>query len=71
MEALGYRHARDDFRLEDLAMRLGGAEWYDDDAFAVYGISDEHLRAIRAWAISWSDDITRRLAESDLDPGDS
>jgi hypothetical protein len=69
MEALGHRHARDDFRLEDLGMRLGGAEWYDDDAFAAYGVTGDQLRALRAWAISWCADIGRRLSlsESDLD----
>jgi Nucleotidyl transferase AbiEii toxin, Type IV TA system len=71
MEALGRRHARDDFHLEDLAMRLGGAEWYHDEAFAAYGISDEHMHAIRAWATLWSDDINRRLAESEFDAGGS
>jgi hypothetical protein len=71
MEALGSRHARDDFCLEDLAMRLGGAEWYDDDAFAAYGIGDESLQAIRAWATSWSDDINRRLAQGEFDVGGS
>jgi hypothetical protein len=50
-------------------MRLGGAEWYDDDAFAAYGVTGDQLRALRAWAISWCADIGRRLSlsESDLD----
>jgi predicted nucleotidyltransferase component of viral defense system len=30
LENPGRRHARDEFRLEDLAARLDGAEWFDD-----------------------------------------
>jgi predicted nucleotidyltransferase component of viral defense system len=61
LEALGRRHARDEFSLEDLAMRLGGAEWYEDEAFAAYGVSDGGIAELRAWAQAWADDIGRRL----------
>jgi hypothetical protein len=63
LENLGRRHARDEFRLEDLAARLDGAEWFEDDAFAAYGLGDQEIAAIRAWARTWSDDIRSRLSE--------
>jgi predicted nucleotidyltransferase component of viral defense system len=71
METLGRRHARDDFRLEDMAMRLGAAELYEDDSFAVYGVTGDELHAIRAWAAAWCDDIQRRLCQDEFDPGES
>ena len=62
LEALGRRHARDgDFSLEDLAARLDGTEWYDDQAFAEYGLTQEDIAALRAWARAWSADIALRL----------
>jgi predicted nucleotidyltransferase component of viral defense system len=62
LEALGRRHAwEDEFSLEDLKFRLDGADWYDDQAFAEYGLTDEEIRDLRRWAQSWSDDINRRL----------
>jgi predicted nucleotidyltransferase component of viral defense system len=39
LESLGRRHAWDEqFSLSELKARLDGAEWYDDQAFAEYGI---------------------------------
>jgi hypothetical protein len=63
LENLGKRHARDEFRIEDLAARLDGAEWFEDEAFSAYGLNDEQITTLRAWARSWSDDISSRLAE--------
>lgn len=63
LEALGRRHARDEFRLEELADRLRGAEWYEDDAFTAYGLADEGVSALRAWASAWADNISRRVAQ--------
>ena len=69
LEALGRRHAWDDeFSLQDLKSRLDGADWYDDQAFADYGLTDHEISELRRWAQSWSDDINRRLyAELDVD----
>jgi hypothetical protein len=39
LERLGERHGRGEFRLQDLRERLGGAEWFDDDEFAAYGLT--------------------------------
>jgi predicted nucleotidyltransferase component of viral defense system len=62
LEALGRRHAwEDEFSLEDLKFRLDGADWYDDQAFAEYGLTEEEIADLRRWAQAWSDDINRRL----------
>ena len=71
LEALGRRHAREgDFSLEDLKARLDGAEWYDGQAFADYGLSEEDIAHLRAWAQAWSDDINRRLYQAVIDEED-
>ena len=62
LETLGRRHAwEEEFTLEDLKFRLDGADWYDDQAFAEYGLPAQEISALRRWAQSWSDDINRRL----------
>jgi hypothetical protein len=67
LESLGARHARDEFGLDELATRLGGAEWYEDEAFSAYGVSDEDVAALRAWAIAWADNIASRLSQVSLE----
>ncbi len=62
LESLGRRHARDEFGLDDLAARLDGAEWYDDEVFTAYGLIDDDVSDLRTWARTWSDDIARRLS---------
>lgn len=54
----------DDFSLIGLADRLDGTEWYDDQAFAEYGISAEDIASLRRWAQAWADDIRRRICQS-------
>jgi hypothetical protein len=62
LEALGRRHAWDvEFTLEDLKFRLDGTDWYDDQAFAEYGLTTVAISDLRRWAQSWSDDLNRRL----------
>jgi predicted nucleotidyltransferase component of viral defense system len=62
LEALGRRHAWEDgFNLEDLKFRLDGADWYDDEAFAAYGLTGQLISDLRHWAQAWSDDLNRRL----------
>ena len=72
LEALGQRYARDDeFSLIGLSDRLDGTEWYDDQAFAEYGLTAQEINSLRCWAQSWSDDINRRLyAENYVDDED-
>jgi predicted nucleotidyltransferase component of viral defense system len=61
LEALGRRHAwYEEFSLDELKERLDGTEWYDDQAFAEYGLSAEEIMDLRIWALSWADDIQRR-----------
>lgn len=68
LEALGQRYARDDeFSLTGLADRLDGTEWYDDQAFAEYGISADDIASLRRWAQTWSDDIRRRIYQASVD----
>ncbi|MEU9584649.1 hypothetical protein [Streptomyces werraensis] len=40
LELPGERHGRDEFRREDLRDRPAGAEWYDDEEFAAYGLTE-------------------------------
>jgi predicted nucleotidyltransferase component of viral defense system len=61
LESLGRRHAWEEFSLSDLKARLDGADWYDDQAFAEYGLSEDDIADLRRWAQAWSDDINRRL----------
>lgn len=70
LESLGRRHARDEFSLENLVMRLNAAEWRADDEFSVYGLSEEEIADLRRWALSWSDDINRRIYAMGLDEDD-
>ena len=71
LEALGQRYARDDeFSLVGLADRLDGAEWYDDQAFAEYGISAQDIASLRRWAQAWSDDIRQRIYHPAVDEED-
>src|SRR3984893_621091 len=67
LESLGRRHAWDEqFSLSELKARLEGAEWYDDQAFAEYGLSAEQITDLRRWAQVWVNDILRRIsAETD------
>jgi predicted nucleotidyltransferase component of viral defense system len=68
LETLGRRHAWDEeFSVSELQERLDGAEWYDDQAFAEYGLSAEEIADLRVWALAWADDIRRRSNAGDPD----
>ncbi|MCZ4602443.1 nucleotidyl transferase AbiEii/AbiGii toxin family protein [Streptomyces sp. Lzd4kr] len=69
LENLGRRHARYAFSLEDLRDRLAGAEWWDDQDYAEYGLQDEQIDALRTWALEWATDIGARL-QAEQDPDD-
>jgi hypothetical protein len=58
---LGEQCEVDEFSLEELAIRLDRAQWYEDEVFASYGRTLEEITDIRHWAQSWADDIRRRL----------
>lgn len=69
LENLGRRHARFAFSLDDLHDRLAGAEWWDDQDYAGYGLEPEQIDALRRWALDWATDISARL-QIDEDPDD-
>ncbi|MFE2543483.1 nucleotidyl transferase AbiEii/AbiGii toxin family protein [Actinacidiphila glaucinigra] len=69
LENLGRRHARYAFSLEDLRERLVGADWWDDQDYADYGLQPEQIEALRTWALQWATDIGTRL-QSEEDPHD-
>ncbi|MEU6556292.1 nucleotidyl transferase AbiEii/AbiGii toxin family protein [Streptomyces sp. NPDC046915] len=69
LENLGRRHARFEFSLGDLHDRLTGAEWWDDQDYADYGLQPDQIGALRAWALEWATEIGARL-QSQEDPDD-
>ncbi|MEV5902599.1 hypothetical protein [Streptomyces sp. NPDC052127] len=68
LEELARRHARDDFDLPTLQARLTGTDHYPDTAFTAYGLTEDQLTDLRAWAQSWSTDIAERLLEEGASP---
>ena len=71
MESLGRRHAWDEqFSLSELKARLDGAEWYDDQAFAEYGLSAEQITDLRRWAQAWASDIRWRANAENYEEDD-
>ncbi|MFF4137626.1 hypothetical protein ACFY1B_40480 [Streptomyces mirabilis] len=64
-ERLGERHGRDEFRLQDLHDRPAGAEWYGDEEFAAYGLTEDETSRLRAWAQHWASDLNQRLGADD------
>jgi hypothetical protein len=60
-------HARDEFDLEDLAARLDGAQFIEDEDFAAYGLSGYDIGDLRRWAQAWCDEIRHRLYAENLD----
>ncbi|ANP48299.1 hypothetical protein J2Z21_003715 [Streptomyces griseochromogenes] len=63
LEELGRRHAHDPFDLPTLQSRLTGTDFYADVDFLRYGLTEEEVTTLRAWAQRWSDDIAERLLE--------
>jgi hypothetical protein len=61
LEEFGRRHARGRYSPEDLQARLAGVDWIDDAEFTAYGLGEETLGALRAWAQRWSEHLARRL----------
>ncbi|MER6073247.1 hypothetical protein ABT187_31260 [Streptomyces sp. NPDC001817] len=68
LEELGRRHAHDPFDLPTLQSRLTGTDFYSDVDFLRYGLTEEQVMALRAWAQRWSDDIAERLLEDGASP---
>ncbi|MEU6505740.1 hypothetical protein [Streptomyces sp. NPDC046942] len=68
LEELGRRHAHDPFDLPTLQSRLTGTDFYADRDFLRYGLDEDEVVALRAWAQRWSDDIAERLLEEGASP---
>jgi hypothetical protein len=67
LENLGRRLAREEFSLEDLAARLDGAKWFDDEEFIAYGLSEDDIADLRQWAQAWCEEIRHRLYVENFD----
>ncbi|GGM86150.1 nucleotidyl transferase AbiEii/AbiGii toxin family protein [Streptomyces fuscichromogenes] len=63
LEALGRRRTHDEFSLEDLRDRLVGADWYEDEDYAAYGLSSRQIEELKAWALEWAEDLGARIHE--------
>jgi hypothetical protein len=61
LENFGRRHAPH-FILSDLADRLASIDDRDDRTFTDYGLDDQQIRDLRAWAGGWEVDIRLRLS---------
>ncbi|MFF4398285.1 hypothetical protein [Streptomyces sp. NPDC001480] len=68
LEELARRHARDEFDLPTLQSRLEGMDYYADSAFTAYGLGEDEVTGLRAWALAWSTDIAERLLEEGASP---
>ncbi|GGZ45549.1 hypothetical protein GCM10010387_45070 [Streptomyces inusitatus] len=69
LESLGRRHARIEFDLHDLHDRLNGADWYEDEEFAAYGLTPGQTADLRTWALAWATDLDTRLHQDDHHDG--
>ncbi|MFE8950384.1 nucleotidyl transferase AbiEii/AbiGii toxin family protein [Streptomyces sp. NPDC007856] len=65
LEALGRRRAHDEFSLEDLRDRLTGADWYEDEDYAAYGLTARQITELKAWALQWAQDLGTRIRNED------
>ncbi|MEW2495215.1 nucleotidyl transferase AbiEii/AbiGii toxin family protein [Streptomyces nodosus] len=61
LETLGRRRARDEFSLEDLHDRLIGADWYEDEDYAAYGLTSQQIQELKTWALEWAEDVGARI----------
>lgn len=61
LESLGRRRAHDEFSLEDLRDRLTGADWYEDEDYAAYGLTSRQIEELKAWALDWAEDLGARI----------
>ncbi|MFJ2021905.1 nucleotidyl transferase AbiEii/AbiGii toxin family protein [Streptomyces nodosus] len=61
LETLGRRRAHDEFSLEDLRDRLTGADWYEDEDYAAYGLTSRQIEGLKTWALEWAEDLGARI----------
>ncbi|GAA3846444.1 hypothetical protein GCM10022226_82520 [Sphaerisporangium flaviroseum] len=56
------------FSLENLAFKLESGLTLDDALFAQYGLGEEEIFRVKSFILSWYEDVSLRLAETDVDP---
>ncbi len=61
LESLGRRRAPEEFSLEDLRDRLTGADWYEDEDYAAYGLASRQIEELKTWALEWAEDLGARI----------
>ncbi|WP_392957626.1 hypothetical protein [Streptomyces sp. LN245] len=61
LEQLGAQHD-DEFDLEELRGRLEAVTFTSDHEYTAYGLADDQVADLRAWAQQWQDDLGVRLA---------
>ncbi|KAB1139276.1 nucleotidyl transferase AbiEii/AbiGii toxin family protein [Streptomyces luteolifulvus] len=61
LESLGRRRAHDEFSLENLRDRLTGADWYEDEDYAAYGLTSRQIEELKTWALAWAEDLGARI----------
>ncbi|WP_433456231.1 nucleotidyl transferase AbiEii/AbiGii toxin family protein [Streptomyces sp. CA-142005] len=64
LESLGRRRAPDEFSPEDLRDRLIGADWYEDEDYAAYGLTPRQIEELETWALAWAEDLGARLHDA-------
>ncbi|MET8141129.1 nucleotidyl transferase AbiEii/AbiGii toxin family protein [Sphaerisporangium sp. NPDC005288] len=59
----------DGFSLENLAFKLESGLTLDDALFAQYGLDEREIARVKAFILSWYEDLSLRIAEeTELDP---
>lgn len=66
LESLGRLRAHDEFSLEDLRDRLTGADWYEDEDYAAYGLTSRQTDELRTWALEWAEDLGARIHDENV-----
>ncbi|MEV6297391.1 nucleotidyl transferase AbiEii/AbiGii toxin family protein [Streptomyces sp. NPDC051896] len=64
LESLGRRRAPDEFSPEDLRDRLIGADWYEDEDYAAYGLTSRQIEELKTWALACAEDLGARLHDA-------
>lgn len=60
LESLGRRRDHE-FSLEDFYDRLTGADWYEDEDYAAYGLTAQQIEELKMWALVWAEDLGARI----------
>ncbi|MGV9351305.1 hypothetical protein ACWDSD_42670 [Streptomyces spiralis] len=41
--------------------RLTGADWYEDEDYAAYGLTSRQIEELKVWALAWAEDLGARI----------